>query len=188
MKKILLSIALISSLSLFADNETKPLKVDPTQMALETFLNTFVMAFGDVNSPPRLEEFNPKIRESLDVMMYQYKLELTNEYIEYLRKNFKYNTYVEVMCLDVSPTLIDGVDAEDFYFLPIKYYFDVLDFIPVGYEDIVTGVSTGSNTKLFSTILISKEGVKRKITFFTDNFHDLEISTIKITTPMFGLY
>ena len=187
MKKILLSITLISSLSLFADNETKPLKVDPTQMALETFLNTFVMAFGDVNSPPRLEEFNPKIRESLDVMMYQYKLELTNEYIEYLRKNFKYNTYVEVMCLDVRPNLIDGVDAEDFYFLPIKYYFDVLGFVPVGYENLQTGKSYCGETNVFTAVLISKDGVKREIVFFTDDYHNLEISTVKISTPLQGI-
>ena len=65
--------------------------------------------------------------------------------------------------------------------------FDVLGFVPVGYENLQTGKSYCGETNVFTAVLISKDGVKREIVFFTDDYHNLEISTVKISTPLQGI-
>jgi len=178
-------MALIGSLVLFADNETKLTKIDSRTLLVEGFINTFIRAFSDTSLLPPLEDFKYNVT-NLDDMKYLYKLEYINNDIDRLKRYFEYDANIGSMVLDVTPILMKDFKSENYFYVPIKYYLDYLDYIPTSYEDIRYGVTT-KKVKYFEFIMLSENNVKRKIRFFVNNFNDLIIDEVLITTPMLGI-
>ena len=186
MKKILLFIALISSLSLFADGENKLIKLDPKILLIEEFATTFIKAFNDTTILPLVGELK-RDAKNLEEIKYMYDIEYINDDINSLKNHFEYDALIGSMVLDhrIGPHLFESHKSDKYFYVVLKYYFDIMDWAPNSYKNIIYGVTSSKDESYFQFDLVSDDGIKRNFRFYINGWESFFISDVRMTAPMF---